>query len=325
MKNSYQDRTGKGRVITSTEEKNRKPYPSKRKEKETFKNGESERAKTLSSFHARKNPSGVDFETSSKSYRSYEFVRENTQESANESQYILAGRNPIREALKNNRDLEKILVQEGELSGSARAIVQKAKEKKIMIQCVRKSRLDEIAPQHQGLIAFASAYQYSTVEDILQLAEERNEPPFIILLDGITDPHNLGAIIRTAECAGAHGVIIPQHRSTGLTPTAVKASAGAVEYVKVARVSNIHRTIEELKKQNIWTYALSMNGKDYRDMEFDGGCALVIGAEGDGISSLTEKTCDMIVSLPLKGQISSLNASVAAGIIMYHVMNARAK
>ena len=244
---------------------------------------------------------------------------------AEAEKYILTGRNPIREALKNHRDLEKLMVQKGDLSGSALEIIQKAKEQKIMIQTVDKSRLDEIAPRHQGLIAFASAYQYCTVEDILDAAREKDEPPFIIILDGVTDPHNLGAIIRTAECVGAHGVIVPQHRSVGLTPAAVKSSAGAVEYVKVARVMNLNRTIEELQKANIWVYALTMNGKDFREVSFDGGTALVIGAEGEGISRLTEEKCDASVSLPMKGHLDSLNASVAAGIMMYHVFTSRNK
>lgn len=242
-----------------------------------------------------------------------------------DDQYILTGRNPIREALRNHHDLEKLLVQKGELSGSAREIVQKAKEQKVQIQVVEKSRLDAIAQNHQGLIAFASAYQYSTVEDILKSAESKNEKPFIIILDGITDPHNLGAIMRTAECAGVHGIIIPQHRSVGLTPAAVKSSAGAVEYVKVARVPNLNRTIDELKKKNIWFYAVTMNGQDYRTVSFDQGTALVIGAEEDGISRLVSEKCDYAVSLPMTGKIDSLNASVAAGIMMYRVLEDRRK
>lgn len=238
-------------------------------------------------------------------------------------QYILTGRNPIREALKNHHDLEKMLVQKGELSGSAREIVQKAKEQKVQIQIVDKSRLDDITPHHQGLIAFASAYQYSTVEEILDTAKSRGEDPFIILLDGVTDPHNLGAIIRTAECAGVHGIIVPQHHSVGLSPAAVKASAGAVEYVKVARVTNLNRTIEMLQKQNIWVYAVTMNGIDYRKMDFRGGVALVIGSEEDGISRLIGEKCDHAVSLPMAGKIESLNASVAAGIMIYQVFNCR--
>ena len=185
----------------------------------------------------------------SRNYQQFEYRSPDTRTNLNEkpeqnNEYILTGRNPIREALKNHHDLEKLLVQKGELSGSAREIVQKAKEQKIQIQIVEKSRLDAITPNHQGLIAFASAFQYSSVDDILNTAYEKGEDPFLILLDGITDPHNLGAIIRTAECTGVHGIIIPQHRSVGLTPSAVKSSAGAVEYVKVARVSNLSRTIE---------------------------------------------------------------------------------
>ena len=261
------------------------------------------------------------------SYQQYEYHSKGnpvrTGQTETHDEYILTGRNPIREALKNHHDLERLLVQKGELSGSAREIVQKAKEQKVQIQVVEKSRLDAITPNHQGLIAFASAYQYSTVEEILQTAKERGEDPFIILLDGITDPHNLGAVIRTAECAGAHGIIIPQHRSVGLSPAAVKSSAGAVEYIKVARVSNLSRTIEMLQKQNIWFYAVTMNGEDYRKVSFQGGVALVIGAEEDGISRLVAEKCDRAVSLPMTGKIESLNASVAAGIMMYRVLESR--
>ena len=266
-------------------------------------------------------------EEEKKSYQDFEYRMEGKSPRAEQREesadYILTGRNPIREALKNHHDLEKLLVQKGELSGSAREIVQKAKEQKVQIQIVEKSRLDAITPNHQGLIAFASAYQYSTVEDILQAAEEKGEDPFIILLDGITDPHNLGAVIRTAECTGVHGVIIPQHRSVGLSPAAVKSSAGAVEYVKVARVSNLSRTIEHLQKKNIWFYAVTMNGEDYRKTSFSGGVGLVIGAEEDGISRLVAEKCDHAVSLPMTGKIESLNASVAAGIMMYRVLECR--
>ncbi len=276
-----------------------------------------------------------DKEQKARSYRDFEYRRPDhpirrepgsmTREGQNEdaSAYILTGRNPIREALKNHHDLEKLLVQKGELSGSAREIVQKAKEQKIQVQLVEKIRLDAIAPNHQGLIAIASAYRYSTVEEILQEAADRGEAPFLILLDGITDPHNLGAVIRTAECTGVHGVIIPQHRSVGLSAAAVKASAGAVEYVKVARVSNLSRTIEQLQQQNIWFYAVTMNGTDYRKVSFDGGVGLVIGAEEDGISRLVAEKCDHAVSLPMTGHIESLNASVAAAVVMYRVLDCR--
>ncbi len=238
---------------------------------------------------------------------------------------LLSGRNPIREALKAGRDIEKLLVQKGELSGSAREIVQMAREQHILVQEVEKSRLDDITPHHQGLLAFASAYQYSTVDAMLEEAAEKGEDPFLILLDGVTDPHNLGAIIRSAECVGAHGVIVPERRSVGLTPAAVKASAGAVEHMKVARVTNLNRTLEELKEQNVWTYALDMDGEDYEKVNFKGGVALVVGAEGEGVSRLTLEKCDQKVSLPMAGHIDSLNASVAAGIVMYRVLSSRRK
>ncbi len=261
-------------------------------------------------------------------YRDYEFRSapdERSFGSEQEAGNILCGRNPIREAFRSGRDIEKLLVQKGELSGSAREIVQTAKANKVMVQEVEKSRLDEIAPHHQGLIAFASAYAYAEVEDMLAEAEKRGEDPFLILLDSVTDPHNLGAIIRSAECAGAHGVIVPQHRSVGLTPSAVKASAGAVEYIKVARVTNLNRTIEDLRKKGIWVYALAMDGEDFEKVDFRGGTALVIGAEGEGISRLTREKCDQTVALPMRGKLDSLNASVAAGIMMYRVLSCRRK
>ncbi len=240
---------------------------------------------------------------------------------ANEN--LLAGRNPIREALRAGRDIEKLLVLKGELSGSAREIVQMARDAHIVVQEVEKVRLDELAHNHQGLIAFASAYQYSTVEAMLEEAEAKNEDPFLILLDGVTDPHNLGAIIRSAECVGAHGVIVPERRSVGLTPAAVKASAGAIEHMKVARVTNLSRLIDDLKARNVWTYALDMDGVDYEKVNFKGGVALVVGSEGEGVSRLVVEHCDQKVSLPMAGHIDSLNASVAAGIMMYRVLSSR--
>lgn len=242
-----------------------------------------------------------------------------------EPENILAGRNPIREALKAGRSLEKLLVLKGELSGSAREIVAKAHEAGIVVQEVEKSRLDEIYPSHQGMIAFTSGAEYSTLDDVFAAAEEKGEAPFIILLDGITDPHNLGAIIRSAECVGAHGVIIPERRSVGLTPAAVKASAGACEYMKTVKVGNINRTIDELKERGVWVAGAAMDGDDAFEADLTGPLALVVGAEGDGISELTMKKCDRKLSLPMKGHIDSLNASVAAGVLMYAVMNARGK
>lgn len=236
---------------------------------------------------------------------------------------LLSGRNPIREALKAGRDIEKLLVAKGELSGSAREIVAEAKERHIPVQIVERTRLDEITRNHQGMLAFASAYRYSEVEDMLEEAREKGEAPFLIVLDGITDPMNLGAIIRTAACVGAHGVIVPERRAAGLTPTAVKASAGAIEVVKVARVTNLNRTLDMLRHEGIWLYAADMKGEDFRKVDFTGPAALIIGGEGEGVSRLTLDKCDRIVSIPMSGKLDSLNASVAAGVLMYAVMSGR--
>ena len=236
---------------------------------------------------------------------------------------IIVGRNPIREAVKNGRELERILVQRGELSGSAREIVAKARERHIVVQEVDKARLDAIYPNHQGMIAYASAARYSTVDDMFADAEAKGEKPFLIVLDGITDPHNLGAIIRTAECVGAHGVIIQQRRSVGLTPAAVKAAAGAAEYLKVAKVVNITRTLAELKERGVWVIGADMDGQKLSETDLTGATALVIGAEGEGISRLVKDECDLTVALPMRGHIDSLNASVAAGVLMYAVRTAR--
>ena len=240
-----------------------------------------------------------------------------------EESNLLVGRNPIREALRAGRDIEKLLVARGELIGSAREIVAMAHEQKIIVQEVDRARLDAMAPNHQGLIAVASAYAYQTVDAMLELAKRRGEAPFLVILDGVTDPHNLGAVIRSAECVGAHGVIIPERRAVGLTPAAVKASAGAVEHIPVARETNLTRTIERLKKEGIWVYGAAMNGEDFRKVDFSGPAALVIGSEGEGISRLVQESCDRLVSLPMKGQIGSLNASVAAGVLLYAMMGAR--
>ncbi len=237
---------------------------------------------------------------------------------------LLSGRNPIREAIKSGRDIEKLLVAKGDLSGTAKEIIAMARENHIPVQMVERSRLDEITPHHQGMLAFASAYRYYDVEDMLAEAEEKGEQPFLVVLDGVTDPMNLGAIIRTAACVGAHGVIVPERRAVGLTPSAVKASAGAIETVKVARVTNLTRTLEMLKKQGIWLYAADMVGEDYRKVDFSGPMALIVGAEGEGVSRLVLEASDYRVSLPMKGGVGSLNASVAAGILMYAALNGRA-
>ncbi len=236
---------------------------------------------------------------------------------------LIVGRNAVREALRAGRDMEKLLVSRGEATGSLREILALAREKGVVVQEVDRRRLDEMAENHQGVAALASMYAYSTLEEILAIAREKGEPPFLVVLDGITDPHNLGAIVRTAECMGAHGVILPERRAVGLTPAAMKAAAGALEWIKVARVTNLTRALETLKAQNVWTYATDMDGEDYRRVNFSGGCALVIGAEGQGVSRLVRETCDQVVSIPMKGHIDSLNASVAAGVILAEIARQR--
>lgn len=238
---------------------------------------------------------------------------------------LLIGRNPVAEALSSGRPLIKVMIAKGGVTGSAVEIAAKAKKAGVPVQEVDRKKLDYMTSgaAHQGIAALCAVRDYSSVEDILKLADSRGEAPFIIILDEIEDPHNLGAIIRSAECAGAHGVIIKKRRSAGLTYTAYKASAGALEYLPVARVINIADTIDQLKERNIWVYGADMNGEDYLRTDFGGAVALVIGNEGKGISRLVREKCDVIVSLPLKGRINSLNASVAAGILMYKVAEKR--
>jgi len=236
---------------------------------------------------------------------------------------LLAGRNPIREALKSGRDIERLLVARGELSGSAREIVAIARERHIVVQTVDRQRLDEIIPSHQGMVAFASAFRYAQLEDMFALAEERQEAPLLVILDGVTDPHNLGAVIRSAECVGAHGVIVPERRAVGLTPAAVKASAGAVEYLPVARAGNLTRLIEQLKEKGLWIAAADMGGQPYTGADLSGPLAIVIGAEGSGVSRLVLEHCDLRLALPMRGKIDSLNASVAAGVLLYEIRRQR--
>ena len=238
---------------------------------------------------------------------------------------VIAGRNPVSEALRGSRPIDKIMVARGEKSGAVVGILAKAREKKIPVKEVDRQKLDYISggAVHQGIIAFAAVKEYCSVEDIFACAADRGEAPFIIVLDEVEDPHNLGAIIRTAECAGVHGVIVPKRRSAGLSYTVGKASAGAIEYMNVARVTNIAATVDDLKARGVWVYGADMNGTDYERCDFAGPCAIVIGNEGKGISRLVREKCDVIVSLPMKGRINSLNASVAAGILMYQAMKKR--
>lgn len=236
----------------------------------------------------------------------------------------IVGRNPVLEALRSGREVDRLLVQEG-AEGSIGKILSLAKERKVPVSFAKKTLLDQKArgSSHQGVIAYVSAYRYASLDEVFRLAESRGEAPFLILLDEVEDPHNLGAIMRTAECAGAHGVVITKRRASGLTETVAKASAGAVEYVPCVRVNNMARTIEELQQRGVWVYACDMDGTSYYEQDMKGPCALVIGNEGSGISRLVREKCDFIVSIPMVGRISSLNASNAAAILMYEVRKQR--
>lgn len=238
---------------------------------------------------------------------------------------VIAGKNCVKEALNSGRALESILIAKGGKGGASAALVALAKDKGIPVKEVDSKKLDYLCggAVHQGIAAMAAVKEYVTVDDIFATANKRNEQPFIIVLDEIEDPHNLGAIIRTAECTGAHGVIIPKRRSAGLSYTVGKASAGAVEYVNVARVTNIPNTIDQLKERGVWVFGADMNGDDSSKIDLKGAVALVIGNEGKGIGKLVRSKCDGILSLPMKGQINSLNASVAAGVLMYDILRQR--
>ena len=238
---------------------------------------------------------------------------------------MIMGRNAIREAMLAGREVDSILLAKGTRNGAINSILKKAKELRIPVKETDNKKLDLLCgnARHQGIIAMVAAHEYSTIEDIFNAAKQKNEPPFIVIADGITDPHNLGAIIRTAECAGAHGVIIPARRAVGLNFTVAKAAAGALEHVKVARVTNLSATLDELKKRGVWVYGADMDGKNYCEEDLTGAVALVVGSEGFGISRLVKEKCDAILSIPLCGKINSLNASVAAGVIMCEVSRQR--
>ena len=235
----------------------------------------------------------------------------------------IEGRNPVAEALKNGRNIDKIYVKKGEPHGSIIPILRMAREKGIVISQTDARRLDEMSQTgaHQGIIAQCAAAEYVSVDDILKIAEEKGEPPFIIILDRINDPRNLGSVIRTANCAGAHGVIISKHDSVSLTASCAKASAGALEYTPVARVTSLAKTIDELKKKNIWVTGADASGdKELYDADLKGAVAIVIGSEGEGISRLVLEKCDFIVKIPMKGNVNSLNASVAAALFIYEAV-----
>ena len=237
----------------------------------------------------------------------------------------IEGRNAVIEAFRSGKTIDKLFVQDGCQDGPVRTIVREAKKHDTIISYVAKERLDQMSStgMHQGVIASAAAYEYAEVEDILAAAQEKGEAPFIFLLDNIEDPHNLGAIIRTANLAGAHGVIIPRRRAVGLTATVARTSAGALNYTPVAKVTNLGKTIEELKEKGMWFVCADMDGTAMYDLNLTGSIGLVIGNEGEGVSRLVKEKCDYIASIPMKGNIDSLNASVAAGVLAYEIVRQR--
>ena len=238
----------------------------------------------------------------------------------------IEGRNAVIEAFRAGKTIDKLFVLDGCQDGPVRTIIREAKKHDTIINFVTKERLDQISTtggKHQGVIAYAAAYEYATVEDILNIAKEKNEPPFIFILDNIEDPHNLGAMIRTANQAGAHGVIIPKRRAVGLTATVARTSAGALNYTAVAKVTNIATTIEELKKEGMWFACADMDGEVMYNLDLRGPIGLVIGSEGEGVGRLVKEKCDMVASIPMKGDIDSLNASVACGVLAYEIVRQR--
>ncbi|KYH28793.1 MULTISPECIES: 23S rRNA (guanosine(2251)-2'-O)-methyltransferase RlmB [Clostridium] len=236
---------------------------------------------------------------------------------------LIEGRNAVIEALKGDRTIENILVAKGDMTGSISKIMAIAREKNIVIKEVDRKKLDSMSATgvHQGVMAIVTPYKYYSIDDILDYADKKGEKPFIVILDEIEDPHNLGSIIRTAETCGVHGIIIPKRRNVGITPTVYKTSAGAIEYMRVAKVGNVNKAIDMIKERGVWVYGADMDGEAYcYQTDFSGAVALVIGSEGRGISKLTKEKCDGLVKIPMVGNITSLNASVAAGIMMYEVL-----
>jgi 23S rRNA (guanosine2251-2'-O)-methyltransferase len=243
----------------------------------------------------------------------------------NENKDYIIGKNPVMEALRAERDINKILIAESSQRGQMQPLIQLAKEANVIVQFVPKKKIDQISDEnHQGVLAYVAAYQYAEMDDLFAAAEKKNEPPFFLLLDEIEDPHNLGSIMRTADAVGAHGIIIPKRRAVGLTATVAKASTGAIEHIPVVRVTNMARTIDELKERGIWIAGTDASGKqDYR--QFDGTLplGLVIGSEGKGMGRLVRDKCDFLINLPMAGKVTSLNASVAAALLMYEVYRRR--
>lgn len=262
-----------------------------------------------------------------KSYESRDRFHKKAQEPTEADECIVSGRNAVRELLAGGRDIEKIFVQSGDREGSINLIIGMAAERKIQIREVDRRKLDELSSgaRHQGVVAVAAEHNYYTVDEILAYAEQKGEKPLILMLDGVEDPHNLGAIIRSAECLGAHGVIIPKRRAVGLTATVAKASAGAIEYMRVAKVTNLAQTVEELKERGLWFYLADMGGAPYYEADMTSPAVIVLGSEGFGVSRLIKEKCDFTVSIPLMGSVNSMNVSCAASVILAEAAKQRNK
>lgn len=243
----------------------------------------------------------------------------------NNEELTIEGRNAVIEAFRSGKTIDRVFILDGCQDGPIKTILREARKKDTIINFVKKERLDQISSigKHQGVIAYAAAYEYADIEDMFALAEEKGEPPFLILLDNIEDPHNLGAIIRTANQAGAHGVIIPKRHAVGLTATVARTSAGALNYTPVAKVTNLANTIEQLKERGLWFVCADMDGEVMYNLDLKGPIGVVIGSEGDGVGRLVKEKCDFIATIPMKGDIDSLNASVAMGILSYEIVRQR--
>ncbi|WP_183279856.1 23S rRNA (guanosine(2251)-2'-O)-methyltransferase RlmB [Clostridium fungisolvens] len=277
-----------------------------------------------------KNENKTDYKKNNKFVKN-ENVKRNTREDRREvdapiREDVVVGRNAVIEALKSDTTIEQILIANGNMEGSINKIIAMAKDKKVVIKEVDRKKLDSISETgaHQGVIAIVTPFKYSEVADILKYAEEKGEKPFIVILDELEDPHNLGSIVRTAELSGVHGIIIPKRRNVGVTPTVYKSAAGAIEHMMIAKVTNINAVIDELKEAGVWVYGAEIDGDSYSyETDFSGACALIIGSEGRGMSKLTKDKCDKLVKIPMVGKINSLNASVAGGIMMYEILKSR--
>ena len=325
MRESYRDKNNRKARINR--EKEEKRFDNRRKiDRRSGENRrEGQRRVESKSFNGKDDRRGPDRRSADRRQEERRTVYDRRENSSDEDyDDIVAGRNAVLELLKSDKDINKIFVERGEKHGSINEIIARAKEARVVLVEVDKDKLDGMAENHQGVVAIVPPFNYSEVEDILDLAKEREEDPFVLILDGIEDPHNLGSIIRTAETAGVHGIIIPRRRAALVNSTVTKVACGAAEYVKIARVNNIKDTIRALQSNGIWVCGTKMTAKKcYYEQDFTEPVAIVIGNEEKGMSDLVDKTCDYSVKIPMKGKIESLNASVSAGIIIYEVLKQR--